>query len=103
MNSIVDKKWIERWQATSECKEPGLYDVILHNDDFTPISFVIQLLKTYFYLDEVKAKTVTLVAHTKGRAVCGTYSKEVAETRIAQVMAYARTCGHPLRWSMEEC
>jgi ATP-dependent Clp protease adaptor protein ClpS len=97
MNYVVERKL----NTAVELEEPGLYDVILHNDDFTPMQFVIELLKLFFHLDDTKAKTIMHEAHTKGRAVCGTYSREVAETRIDQAVDYARTHDHPLKWSME--
>ncbi len=94
MNFVVEKQK-ERLQ------QPGLFEVHLHNDDFTPMEFVIEALRTFFHMDEIKAKTIALEAHTKGVAVCGTYSREVAETRIDQAAEHAKTHDHPLKWSME--
>ena len=80
---------------------PGLFEVVLHNDDFTPMEFVIEALREFFHLDEIVAKKITLDAHTKGEAVCGVYGKDVAESRIDTAVEYARKHDHPLRWSMQ--
>jgi ATP-dependent Clp protease adaptor protein ClpS len=102
MNSVLEKRPEVRGQEQQELGQtPGFYEVHLHNDDFTPLEFVIEALGTFFHLDSIKAKTIALEAHTKGRAVCGVYSKEIAETRIDQAIDHARTHEHPLRWSME--
>ncbi|HVY53494.1 MAG TPA: ATP-dependent Clp protease adaptor ClpS [Gammaproteobacteria bacterium] len=81
--------------------QPRLFEVVLHNDDFTPMKFVIEMLENFFGLDSNKAKKITLKAHTKGRAVCGRYSKEIAESRISQAIDYARKREYPLKWTME--
>jgi ATP-dependent Clp protease adaptor protein ClpS len=99
MNFILEKDLQISWDAVA--KAPGLYEVVLHNDDFTPMSFVMEMLEKFFYLDQIRAKSVMLKAHTKGRAVCGSYSKDIAETRIDQAIEYARMHEFPLKWSME--
>jgi ATP-dependent Clp protease adaptor protein ClpS len=81
--------------------EPSLYFVMLHNDDFTPMDFVLQSLEMFFYMDVDTAKAVMLEAHTKGKARCGVYTKEVAESKIAEIINYARTNNYPLVCSME--
>ena len=81
--------------------QPGLYEVYLHNDDFTPMGLVIKALRMFFHMDIIKAENVALEAHTKGRAVCGVFSRDIAETRIDQAGEYARVHEHPLKWSME--
>lgn len=101
MNCVVEKRTQGLEQKAYVSREPGLYEVILHNDDFTPMDFVLQMLQDYFHLDQHKANQVMQEAHTKGRAVCGIYTREVAETRVDQAVSYARTQDHPLRWSME--
>jgi ATP-dependent Clp protease adaptor protein ClpS len=108
MNSVLEKRVELRPDELDQeevkqfsLHQPGLYEVYLHNDDFTPMEFVIEALRTHFHMDDIKAKSVTLEAHTKGRAVCGVYCRDVAETRIDQAAEYARTHDHPLKWSME--
>jgi len=101
MNFVIDLKSKDLNEGDGVLKEPGSVKVFLHNDDFTPMAFVIEALIKFFHLDDIKAKTVTVEAHTKGRAVCGAYSREIAETRIDQASEYARTHDHPLKWSME--
>lgn len=80
--------------------QPELYEVYLHNDDFTPMGFVIEALMAFFHMDDRRAKQVTLEAHTKGVAVCGVYCRDIAETRIDRAAEHARMNDHPLRWSM---
>ncbi len=81
--------------------QPELFEVHLHNDDFKRMGFVIKELIEFFKMDDRKAKTVTIEAHTKGRAVCGVYNKDIAATRIDRAAEHARTHDHPLRWSMQ--
>ncbi|MDD5461692.1 MAG: ATP-dependent Clp protease adapter ClpS [Methylococcales bacterium] len=83
-------------------KRPHLYKVILLNDDFTPMDFVIEILMEFFAMPEQKATLVMLQIHTQGVGVCGTYSKDVAETKVYIVNEYSREHQHPLMCSMEE-
>lgn len=82
--------------ARPKLKRPPLYRVIMLNDDYTPMEFVVEVLEMYFGMDREKATQVMLTVHTKGRAVCGIYSRDVAETKAAQVNEYARESQHPL-------
>lgn len=82
-------------------KRPRKYKVILLNDDYTPMEFVIEVLVTFFRLSEEMATRVMLQVHTQGRGVCGIYTRDIAETRVAQVNDYARVSQHPLLCSME--
>lgn len=86
----------------SKTKPPKLYKVILLNDDFTTMEFVIEVLQTFFAMGRERAMQVMLKVHNEGSAICGVYSKDIAETKVAQVSAYAVQHGHPLRCSMEE-
>ena len=81
---------------------PSMYNVLLHNDDYTPMDFVIDVLQRFFQLDNQKATEVMLNVHYKGVGVCGTFTAEIAETKVMQVMKYARKNEHPLRCSMEK-
>ncbi len=77
-------------------KKPALYRVILLNDDYTPMEFVIYVLQTFFSYDKEKATQIMLAVHTKGKGVCGIYTKEVAETKSNQINNFAKQNEHPL-------
>jgi ATP-dependent Clp protease adaptor protein ClpS len=85
-----------------QLKKPPLYKVILLNDDFTPMDFVIDILMIFFGMNEDTATTVMLQVHMQGVGVCGTYTKDVAETKVFIVNEYSRKNQHPLMCSMEE-
>ena len=89
-------------EAKPKLKRPPLYKVILLNDDFTPMDFVIEILMDFFAMTEQKATQVMLQIHTQGVGVCGTYSKDVAETKVYIVNEYSRAHQHPLMCSLEE-
>ena len=82
-------------------KKPSLYRVILLNDDYTPMEFVIYVLQTFFSYDKEKATQIMLSVHTKGKGVCGIYTRDVAETKSTQVNEYARSYEHPLLCQVE--
>ena len=88
--------------AKPKLARPPLYTVLLLNDDYTPMDFVIEVLMNFFSMDEEKATQVMLHVHTRGRGVCGVYSREVAESKVAQVNEYARLNQHPLLCTMEK-
>ena len=77
-------------------KKPPLYRVIIFNDDYTPMEFVVYILQTFFGIDRDKATQIMLAIHTQGKGVCGIFTKEVAETKAAQVNNFARKNEHPL-------
>lgn len=83
-------------------KRPPLYRVILVNDDYTPMEFVVEVLQTVFGMERTKATRVMLEVHTKGKGVCGVYTFEIAETKVAQVTSIAQQQQHPLLCTMEE-
>ena len=83
-------------------KRPPLYSVILLNDDYTPMEFVVDLLQRFFGMNREKATQVMLHVHTRGKGVCGIFTREVAETKVTQVNQYARDHEHPLLCTMEE-
>ena len=85
----------------AQIKPPGRWQVLLLNDDYTPMDFVIEVLQHFFAMDIEQATQVMLHVHTRGKGVCGTYSREVAETKVAQVMDFARRHQHPLQCTME--
>ncbi|HEA16755.1 MAG TPA: ATP-dependent Clp protease adapter ClpS [Pseudoalteromonas prydzensis] len=81
---------------------PRKYKVILNNDDYTPMDFVIEVLTTFFNMDSDRATDVMLQVHQNGRAICGVYSADVAYTKVEQVNRYARDNQHPLLCSCEQ-
>ena len=89
-------------EVKPKLKRPPLYKVILLNDDFTPMDFVIEILMNFFSMPQDKATQVMLQIHTQGVGVCGIYSKDVAETKVYIVNDYSRENQHPLMCSMEE-
>ncbi|MDN5874170.1 MAG: ATP-dependent Clp protease adapter ClpS [Sinobacteraceae bacterium] len=87
--------------AKPELKQPPMYRVVMLNDDYTPMEFVVQVLQQFFHHMRDKAVQIMLQVHQSGRAVAGVYSAEVAETKVAQVNAFARKHQHPLLTVME--
>ncbi len=83
-------------------QKPPMYKVVLLNDDYTPMEFVVHILETIFGHDREKATQIMLHVHTRGKGVCGTYTRDVAETKVVQVNNYARENQHPLLCDMEE-
>src|SRR5690554_302254 len=81
---------------------PSQYQVLLNNDDYTPMDFVIEVLVRFFKLDQEAATDVMLKVHYQGKAICGVYSAEIAETKVVQVNQYAREHQHPLLCTMEQ-
>lgn len=82
-------------------KQPPLYRVVLLNDDYTPMEFVVEVLQTFFRMDREQATQVMLHVHTRGKGVCGEFSRDVAETKVDQVNEYAREHDHPLMCTLE--
>ncbi|PWG62404.1 ATP-dependent Clp protease adapter ClpS [Sediminicurvatus halobius] len=88
-------------EAEPKVKQPPLYRVVLLNDDYTPMEFVVEVLQTFFYMDRGKATQIMLHVHTRGKGICGVFSRDVAETKVDQVNDYAREHDHPLMCTME--
>jgi ATP-dependent Clp protease adaptor protein ClpS len=84
-----------------EVKKPPLYQVVLLNDDYTPMEFVVQVLETFFSMNREQATRVMLHVHTRGKGVCGVYTREIAETKVQQVNEFSRENQHPLLCDME--
>ena len=82
--------------------KPPLYKVLILNDDFTPMEFVVMVLERFFGMTHAQAFDIMLTVHKKGVAVVGVYSHEIAETKVAQVMDYAQRHQHPLQCTMEK-
>jgi ATP-dependent Clp protease adaptor protein ClpS len=83
-------------------KKPSLYKVLLLNDDYTPMEFVVHVLERFFNKGREEATRIMLHVHHKGVGICGVFTYEVAETKVAQVMDYARQHQHPLQCTMEK-
>lgn len=84
-----------------QLQRPRMYKVVMMNDDYTPMDFVVHVLEMFFSMDREKATHVMLKVHTEGRAVCGVYSRDVAETKAEQVNVYSRQNEHPLLCNIE--
>ncbi|MCB1708548.1 MAG: ATP-dependent Clp protease adapter ClpS [Pseudomonadales bacterium] len=82
-------------------KRPPLFKVVLINDDYTPMEFVVEVLETFFRMNREQATHVMLTVHTRGKGVCGIYTRDIAETKAAQVNQYARENEHPLLCEIE--
>lgn len=88
-------------RKTARTKPPQMYKVVLLNDDYTPMEFVVMVLQQYFKRDLETATQIMLKIHHEGRGVCGVYTKDVAATKVELVLAAARRAGHPLQCIME--
>ncbi len=89
-------------RTRAKTKKPSMYRVLLLNDDFTPMDFVVHVLEKFFSKNRQEATEVMLQVHRRGVGVCGTYTYEVAETKVNLVMDYARKNEHPLQCTMEK-
>jgi ATP-dependent Clp protease adaptor protein ClpS len=89
-------------RSKPKTKKPSLYKVLLMNDDYTPMEFVVFVLEQFFSKNREDAYTIMLHVHQKGVGVCGVYTFEVAETKVTQVMDAAREAGHPLQCTLEK-
>jgi ATP-dependent Clp protease adaptor protein ClpS len=89
-------------KARPKLAKPPLWKVVLLNDDYTPMEFVVEVLQVFFKLDREQATRVMLHVHQKGKGVCGVFTREIAETKVAQVTQLARERNHPLLCEMEK-
>ena len=101
MKNEVNKECTDWPLARTEIREPDLYRVVVHNDDFTPMEFVIDMLEKFFDIGRKGAICVMMEAHLKGQAAFGIFTKDIASSKIVKVMDYAKLEKHPLRCSME--
>ncbi len=88
-------------RTRTKTRRPPLYKVLLLNDDFTPMEFVVHVLERFFGLSNAQAIEIMLTVHKKGVALVGVFSHEIAETKVTQVMDFARQHQHPLQCTME--
>jgi ATP-dependent Clp protease adaptor protein ClpS len=89
-------------ESKPKTKKPPLYKVVLINDDYTPMEFVVHVLEVFFKMDAETAVRIMLHVHTRGIGVCGVFTREIAENKVAQVNDYSRANQHPLLCAMEE-
>jgi ATP-dependent Clp protease adaptor protein ClpS len=106
MSKDQDEQWHHDGNTAVEevrpqLKKPSLYRVVLFNDDYTPMEFVVELLEVFFNMNREKATAIMLKIHTQGKAVCGVYTRDIAETKAMQVNEYSRQNEHPLLCEIE--
>jgi ATP-dependent Clp protease adaptor protein ClpS len=89
-------------ESRPKLKKPPLFRVVLLNDDYTPMEFVVEVLELFFGMDRTNATRIMLEVHTQGKGVCGVFAYEIAETKVAQVSSYAEQHQHPLLCTLEE-
>ena len=108
--SLSNKDDEQTWQHDSgavveevkpKLKKPPMFKVLIYNDDYTPMEFVVELLEVFFPMGREMATRVMLKVHTEGKAVCGVYTRDVADTKAALVNQYARAYEHPLLCEIE--
>ncbi len=99
---IKDQEEIIFKVEKNKIKTPPMFKVILLNDDFTPMDFVVLVLQTFFSKSQEQANQIMLKVHMDGAGICGVYSKDISETKVEQVTAFARKYQHPLKCVMEE-
>lgn len=87
--------------APPEVARPPMYQVVLLNDDYTPMDFVVSVLQLFFAMNRERATQVMLHVHTRGKGICGVFTREVAETKVTQVNEFARKHQHPLLCTLE--
>ena len=104
---MSDQKQIQRTggvavdEVKPKLKKPMLYRVILVNDDYTPMEFVVLVLQRFFRKGREEAMQIMLNVHTRGSGVCGVFTAEIAETKVRQVLSFSRDNKHPLQCTME--
>jgi ATP-dependent Clp protease adaptor protein ClpS len=89
-------------EAQPKLKQPPMFQVVLLNDDYTPMEFVVDVLESIFGMDRTTATRIMLEVHTRGKGICGVFTFEIAETKVAQVNSYSREHQHPLMCTLEE-
>ncbi|MGB0957093.1 MAG: ATP-dependent Clp protease adapter ClpS [Litorivicinus sp.] len=98
---VDDEGGLATATAQPKLKRPPMYRVLLMNDDYTPMDFVVHVLEVFFAMGPEQATQVMLAVHTKGMGVCGIFPKDIAETKAAQVVQYAKEHQHPLMAEVE--
>ena len=93
---------LTHFQFKKRLQPPAMYQVVMHNDDYTPMDFVVEVLHHFFSIEKERAIEMMLMIHYQGKAICGVFTAEIAETKVAQVMSYAKKNEHPLLCTMEK-
>lgn len=101
MNNEEKRECSNKLGYTSNIAVPAMYQVVLVNDDFTPMEFVVEILEDIFFMDRRKAVEIMLEAHVNGKTVCGVFSKDVAESKLKLITKKVELHDHPLQCSME--
>ena len=101
-NKFDDNNSLIKTQTKNKLKKPSLYKVLILNDDYTPMEFVVYLLKSFFNKSNEEATKIMLHVHQNGIGVCGIFSYEIAETKVIQVLDTSRKNNHPLQCTMEK-
>ncbi len=101
MTTDLSEKTQTELRSQKKPEPPRLYQVVIFNDDFTPMDFVTRLLVSIFNMDEVQASQIMLEIHHLGQAICGVYPREIAEMKVSQVLSLARKEEHPLHCIFE--
>jgi len=101
-NDWLNFEQLAEGKLREELKPPSMYKVILNNDDYTPMEFVIDVLQKFFSYDVERATQLMLTVHYRGKAICGVFTAEVAETKAAHVNQYAKDNEHPLLCTLEK-
>ena len=101
-NKFVNNDSLIKTQTKEKLKKPSLYKVLILNDDYTPMEFVVYLLKSFFNKSNEEATKIMLHVHQNGIGVCGIFSYEIAETKVIQVLDTSRKNNHPLQCTMEK-
>ncbi len=99
---LIEEGGLALETAKPKLKKPPLYKVIILNDDYTPMEFVVQILETFFSKNREQATRIMLKVHTNGKGVCGIYTREIAESKVSQVNQFSRESRHPLLCDLEE-
>lgn len=102
MSGSTDTRQAPGLNFANETREPRSFKVLLHNDDYTTMEFVVHVLKSVFHKPEPEAMRIMLAVHKQGLGMCGVFTAEVAETKVDTVHAMAKSAGYPLRASLEE-
>ncbi len=101
MKFELNKEYTESLEKEIKEKEPSLFHVWVHKDDFTPREFVIEILEKFFFMDRIKASEVTMEAYLNGMVICGTFAKDYAEAKAVQIIDYSRENEFPLMCTTE--
>lgn len=101
LTSVVEQEQLEV-EPVAKFDLPKRYKVLLHNDDYTPMAFVVMVLQRFFFLGETEATTMMLEVHTKGKVCCGVFPRDIAETKVLLINEFARRHEYPLLCSVEQ-